>query len=642
MKKFTKYVLAMCVAMVALVACDNKDVLTGSEPIITIAPEVEVVAAGGEYSVNYSVANSVEGAALSVKEDVEWIVDVSVEANKICFTVAANRSEAQRTATISVEYPKAKSKSLTVKQLGADGAFAITIEEVHAASAITEVTPKDNDMFYIMYLEEVSYFQSGNITTPELLWEDDYYAFENGAIRNGMSLKAYMEAVQVVFKGAQRVQWNKVLPGIKSVLYIYGVKFSEDGTSYEPVTDISWAVIEPDYAPLQDVNFDLSVAVNGAEVELSIKPESWDGYYLVKIVDGNDILYLGDDATITDEFMKSIADEWIVACSSNLSGGRTLQEVLDGIAYTGNKVISTELSSYTLYTALVYPIAEYDGYYQVVAKPSYYNFSTEQVQQSDLDINIEVSNCYVRVADLRITPSNPEEAYTLMITPTAYLPAGYDSQTLLDLALGQFSSFTYNFKGVITTHLNTLYPDTEYIVVAFGYSGGVVTTDVCSKIFKTEPESECQITITDVVVGGPYRPSDLYNYDPEEFRYYAPNYAPNSAVGVITIEVKTSEPTRDLFASPFSVMDYEWAGHETIFYDLLIDTCPEFSVYDVIYDYAPYYICAAAFDYKGNVTPMWMSDPINYTSGNTKPIEEFIEKWEANQNMQVMTLSIVR
>ena len=116
------------------------------------------------------------------------------------------------------------------------------------------------------------------------------------------------------------------------------------------------------------------------------------------------------------------------------------------------------------------------------------------------------------------------------------------------------------------------------------------------------------------------------------------------AVGVMLVHVLfcACDLIFDLFAYPFSVMDYEWAGHETIFYDLLIDTCPEFSVYDVIYDYAPYYICAAAFDYKGNVTPMWMSDPINYTSGNTKPIEEFIEKWEANQNMQVMTLSIVR
>ena len=642
MRKFTKYFFAMCIAMVALVACDNKDVPTGSEPAITIAPEVEVVAAGGEYSVSYSVANSVDGATLSVKEDVEWITDLCVEANKVRFVVATNSSEAQRTATISVEYPKAKSKSLVVKQLGADGAFVVNVEEVHAASAITEVTPKDNDMFYIMYLEEVSYFQSGGISTPELLWEDDYNAFEIGAIRNDMNLKAYMESVQVVFKGAQRVQWNRVLPGVKSVLYVYGVQFSEDGASYEPVTDISWAVIEPEYAPLQDVNFDLSVAVNGAEVELNIKPEGWDGYYLVKIVDGNDDLYLGNDATITDEFMKSIADEWIAACSSNLSGGRTLQEVLDGIAYKGEKIISTELSSYTLYTALVYPIAEYDGYYQVVAKPSYYNFSTEEVQQSDLDINIEVSNCYVRVADLRITPSNPEEAYTLMITPTDYLPAGYDNQTLLDLALGEFSYYSYNFKGEITTHLNTLYPDTEYIVVAFGYSGGVVTTDVCTKIFKTEPEGECQLTITDVVVGGPYRPSDLYNYDPEQFRYYAPNYAPDSAIGVITIEVKTSEPTRDLFAYPFSVMDYEWGGYETIFYDLLIDTCPELNVCDIIYDYAPYYVCAAAFDYKGNVTPMWMSEPINWVPGNTKPIEEFIEKWEANANMAVMALPAVR
>ena len=637
----------MCLAVFALVACETKDVPTGDDPatkpvIILANAEIEVAAQGGDYSVNYNVANAVEGAELSVVESAEWITDVTVEADVITFTVAANNEEAERTTTISIEYPDAVAKSLAVKQLGNVVAFVIDVQEVHAASAITQVTPKNGEMFYVMYLEEVSYFQNGGITTPEQLWDDDLLAFENNAAGNSMNLKDYMQAMKVLFQGTQRVQWNRVLPGIKSVLYVYGVQFSEDGSSYEPVTDIYWEVIEPEYAPLQDVNFDLSVAVNGAEVELNIKPEGWDGYYLVKIVDGNDDLYLGNDATITDEFMKSIADEWIAACSSNLSGGRTLQEVLDGIAYKGEKIISTELSSYTLYTALVYPIAEYDGYYQVVAKPSYYNFSTEEVQQSDLDINIEVSNCYVRVADLRITPSNSEEAYTLMITPTDYLPAGYDNQTLLDLALGEFSYYSYNFKGEITTHLNTLYPDTEYIVVAFGYSGGVVTTDVCTKIFKTEPEGECQLTITDVVVGGPYRPSDLYKYDPEQFRYYAPNYAPDSTIGVITIEVKTSEPTRDLFAYPFSVMDYEWAGYETIFYDLLIDTCPELNVCDIIYDYAPYYVCAAAFDYKGNVTPMWMSEPINWVPGNTKPIKEFIEKWEANANMAVMALPAVR
>ncbi|MBO7313704.1 MAG: hypothetical protein J6U48_05700 [Alistipes sp.] len=642
MRKFTNYFL-MCLAMVALVACENKDVPTGDEPVnkpvITLAlAEVEAAAEGGEYSVDYSVAESIEDAVLSVVEDVEWISDVNIEADKISFTVVANSSKDERVATISVEYPEAEAKSFDVKQLGQTDAFVIDVQEVHASSAITQVTPNDSEMFYVMYLEEVSYFQNGGITTPEQLWEDDFAAFEGNAAGNNMNLKEYMQGVKVLFQGTQRIKWNSVLPGIKSVLYVYGVQFSEDGASYEPVTDIYWEVIEPEYAPLQEVNFDLSVEVDGANVELSVKPENWDGYYLVKIVDGNDELYLGNDATITDEFMKSISDEWLATCSSNLRAGHSIDDILETIAFKGEELIATELTSYTLYTALAFPIAEYDGYYQVVGKPSYHNFSTEEVQQSDLDINIEVTNCYVRVADLKITPSNPEEAYMLLITPTEYLPADYDDEVLLDMVLGEFYYYAYNFKGEITTHLNTLYPNKEYIVVAFGYSGGVVTTEVCTKIFKTEPEGECLLEITDVVFSGPYRPGDLYNYNPDLYSDFIPMYNPESTVGVIAMEVKTSEPTSDIFTYACTKMDYDWGGYDTTFYDLLIDTCPPVAVSIIIYDYMPYYVCAAAFDYKGNVTPMWMSEPINWTSADIRPISELIEKLESGAQVQMLSL----
>ena len=518
-------------------------------------------------------------------------------------------------------------------------AFDIVVEELHAASAITQVTPNDSEMFYIMYLEEVSYFQNGSITTPEQLWEDDYIAFEGNAAQNNMNLKEYMQGVKVLFQGTQRIKWNSVLPGIKSVLYVYGVQFSEDGASYEPVTDIAWTIIEPEYAPLQEVNFDLNVEIDGANVELSVKPENWDGYYLVKIVDGNDDLYLGNDATITDEFMKSISDEWLATCNSNLRAGHSIDDILETIAFKGEELIDTELTSYTLYTALAFPIAEYDGYYQVVGKPSYINFSTEEVQQSDMDINIEVTNCYVRVADLKITPSNPDESYMLLITPTEYLPADYDDEVLLDMVLGEFYNYSYNFEGEITTHLNTLYPNKEYIVVAFGYSGGVVTTEVCTKIFKTEPEGECLLEITDVVFSGPYRPSDLYNYDPERFASFYPPYNPDSSMGVIAMEVKTSEPTSDIFTYACTKMDYDWGGYDTTFYDLLIDTCPPVAVSIIIYDYMPYYVCAAAFDYKGDVTPMWMSELIDWTSEDICPIEELIEKLESGAQVQMLSVA---
>ena len=514
--------------------------------------------------------------------------------------------------------------------------FAIAVEELHASRAVTSVEPADAEMYYVMFLDEVDYLQSNGIDTQEKLWEDDLIAFEKGLAGTGLTLEEYMIRANILFKGTKRVQWNSILPGQKSVLYVYGVEFSEDGESYEPVTDIVWEVMQPEYAPLQDINFGIDVEVDGAEVSITVEPENFDGHYVVKIVDVNTDLYPFDDTAFTDEYMAVIADEWIGVYNSNLKGGRTMEEIYENVCFTGKRVLEYELQSSVMYSVLVYAVDEYDGFVQVVSKPSFYNFTTEEVQQSDMEIDIDISNCYVRVADLHITSSDPDAQYIMMITPTKYLPEDYTDETLLEYTLGEFYYYTYTFKGEMTSHLNTLYPETEYIVVAFGYSGGVVTTKVYTKVFKTEVEGECELEVTDVVVGGPYRVSDLYAYDPETFEYYKPPYYYDSSHFVITMEVKTSEPTTDIFSDFIYKGDYDYHGYDLIFFDLLIDICEPYYFTTVEWEwtdtdvYANCYACAAAFDYKGNVTPMWMSELYEWTMDDIRPIEEFIEKWEAN------------
>lgn len=521
-------------------------------------------------------------------------------------------------------------------------AFAITLEELHATRAITQVVPENPQMYYVMYLEEVSYLKSGGINTKEELWADDLYSFESKAQVADMGLKEYMQQANILFQGSQRIQWNNVLPGIKSVLYIYGVEFAEDGQTYEHVTNVAWKVIEPESAPLQDIKFGIDVEVEGAEVTVVVEPKDFDGYYLVKVVEEGDELYPKNDKAFTEEYMDIISNEWTYLYQHNIKNGYKKEEILASVGYKGKQTLGFEKSSDTAYSVLVFAVEEYDGFVQVVSKPSYNNFKTESVQHSDMDINIEITNCYVRVADLRITPSEPDTQYLLMITPTYYLPSDYTNDELVESALGEFSHSTYTFKGEITSHLNTLYPSTEYLVVVFGYSGGVVTTDVYTKIFKTEAEGTCELEVTDVVLGGPYRPSDIYNYDPVTFSTFVAPYYYDSSQYIITIEVKTSEPTKDIFSYFISEEDYYWLGKSGVMYDLLADTCTPFTISEGLWDNGAYYLCAAAFDYKGNVTPMWRSELYSWSTADIRPVEEFIASFEANKNLKVMSLSAVR
>ena len=655
---YFRHFAALAAIVMAVVACTSDADVTPTPDVqpemeryleLTTPEVMEVLAEGGIYEVKWEEKEREVSRTTpyygTIETNVDWISlqQSTTEYGHLFFSAAENEGESREGKIVITFHEQVI--NVTIKQAGAGetpqpkASFDIDVQEVHAASAITQVMPEDVEMYYVMFLDEVSYLQYNGITTAEQLWEDDYTAFENGALNNNMNLKEFMLASNIIFQGTQRVQWNNVRPGINSVLYVYGVQFSEDGASYEPVTDIAWTTIQPDYAPLQEVNFDLGVTVDGAEVELDIKSENWDGYYLVKIVDANDELYVGEGVTFDEDYMALLADEWIATLSSNLAGGHPLNNILEEVCYKGSQVLATSLDSYVLYSALVYPVAEYDGFVQVVGKPSYINFSTEEVGMSDMEIDIEITNCYVRVADLKITSTNPDESYTLLITPTAYLPANYDDQTLLDCALGEFSYYTYTFKGEITSHLNTLYPNTEYIVVTFGYSGGVVTTDVYSEVFKTQKEGKCELEVTDVIVGGPYRPTDLYNYDPVTFQYYTKPYYYDSVQFIVTLEVKTSEPTRDIFSYFVSQDDYLWGGYDTTFYDLLIDTCDPLALTEGFWDYGAYYACAAAFDYKGDVTDMWMSELYDWTSEDYRPIEEFIEKWESRDaNMQVLSI----
>ena len=81
-----------------------------------------------------------------------------------------------------------------------------------------------------------------------------------------------------------------------------------------------------------------------------------------------------------------------------------------------------------------------------------------------------------------------------------------------------------------------------------------------------------------------------------------------------------------------------------MFFDLLIDTCEPYYVTTIEWEwtntdiFAKCYACAAAFDYKGNVTPMWMSEKMNWTQADVRPIEEFIEKYEASPNMMLLSV----
>lgn len=519
-----------------------------------------------------------------------------------------------------------------------DAAFTIELEELNGTSCISKVTPADQQMYYVMYKSDIQYFRDNEITTDDELFEDDMFYFKRGAEFDGLTLKQYMENSKVLFQGFTRANWPDLRPAHKQVIYVYGIEFNEDFTDCTRATDVVWKLIDPPMAELGDATFEVTYDVNGANVEFDVKPQGWDGLYTIQIFDYNEELYRNADE-VDDDYIRSVGEGWITMFGNNLDGGISADEILGFTCFSGEYQPRYELTSYTLYTALIYAVDEVDGFYQMVSRPTVVNFSTELVQPSDMTIDITVDNLYVRVCDLKITPSSNDETYKMLLAPTEYFEPGYTDDDLIEAVFGTYSSFAYTFRGEVSSHLSSLYPSTEYVVVTFGFSGGVVTTPVFKKVFTTEEEGECELAITDVAYGGPYKPSELKALDPERFGNMPDGH--DDYMFVVWMEVKTDTPTSEIFTYFVDTETYDYYGEDVIFFDLLIDPCDPVATALAQYDFN-YYVCAAAFDYKGNVTPMWRSEALKFSASEVRPAEELVAKLDASPTAKIALVRSVR
>ena len=114
--------LMLILGLTLTAACENKQPDTpGANSTISLkASIVEASGDGGEYSINYTITNPVEGGVISAMTTANWIGKWNTdEAGKITFTVAPNNSNEPREAVVEVAYSAIEqSETFTVKQEG--------------------------------------------------------------------------------------------------------------------------------------------------------------------------------------------------------------------------------------------------------------------------------------------------------------------------------------------------------------------------------------------------------------------------------------------------------------------------------------------------------------------------------------------
>ena len=98
-----------------------------TNPIINATSPVNYAADITSGEIPYTITNPVGGKTLSAVKNVDWIKDISVEADKVTFNMDENFGEA-RSGKVTLSYYNATDKEIIVNQTAAASKYTVTIE----------------------------------------------------------------------------------------------------------------------------------------------------------------------------------------------------------------------------------------------------------------------------------------------------------------------------------------------------------------------------------------------------------------------------------------------------------------------------------------------------------------------------------
>ena len=621
-------VLAVAFSAMTFVACtdngqevDNVDTTTSVVFSDLKDNIVEVDSEGGEVSVNYLINNGIEGIDIVATTEAEWISDIVVCEGTLAFTVAKNMESNARETRVRITYPNVDTQYIVVKQAQFNAiTFELEVTASTSTSCSTLIKPSTDAYAYIAYMSEVDYFLGAGITTAEELFQDDYNYFMSFAEQvSAPYLYEFFLMNYLAYEGEQTIEWTGMMPGKEYVLYVYAIEFNEANNDYCMASPVTYKMVTLQGEELQEVDFDVDVTVNGPNASYKIDPKEYTGKYYLTVYEEGDYMYRNTPAD--DAYAELVSSVWLDMMAQLMASGYSASTLMDLMCLEGYEEYSELLKGSTNYAMVIYAVEMVDGLPQVASKPQVVNFTTEEVGASEMTIDIKIENKYVRVADVIITPST-QEPYTVAIVAKNEVPEKSDEE-IIEWCNKSF--YMESYKGEIRSHINSFKPETEYTILAYGYYGDVVTTDLFRLDFTTDAESECENSVVRVDFNGPYSLMELEAYDSD--RFY--NYGMFETMGWYAMwsEIITEKPTQDLFYCIYSAQEVAVYGEAAVFDDLVSYSCDSTQILTG-QNGTLYVMCAVAMDYRGNYSEMWMSEPFmyNYDSSTKRPLEELIEK----------------
>lgn len=224
--------------------------------------------------------------------------------------------------------------------------------------------------------------------------------------------------------------------------------------------------------------FTLSYEVDGTAVDMTVIPSDTDIYYYFDVVSTDE---LDSD---TPEGIRTFCQKQLDMIMQGYEswGYSTTDAIADFCSKGEDSFRFPDLKQNCKYYGYAFAV---DNTAAIASAISYSNFETGTVGQSDLVLDIQVTDITANTAVLSITPSNDDQ-YTFVVTYADDFAGMADEEIVMMLIDGFWlQPVTGPING---ESIDGMEPAVNYAVYAFGYQGGTATTSLFKKEFSTPAE----------------------------------------------------------------------------------------------------------------------------------------------------------
>lgn len=284
------------------------DPTPGKTPVLTIKDNalgvINVEAAGQTVTLNYEVADAVEGKLAVAKSDKEWIHDFDCETfGQITFVADENvGEELTRSATVTISYPGAESVAVEVAQN--ERAISIEVTEVTVASIKAKLETDDPAQTFLFNLVKKSDYDA--IGSPEKFLEKELKALEEEALDSDgwfTSLEEYLDFLLSDWNPeGQNLNRDELEINTEYYIYAYGIDVKGEIT-----TPLVRRLVKTN--DLKEINFNLTVEDEGqTTATLKGNPDEKFTYYYLGYTSKTEYedSFKGDDQQVIDNALGSI------------------------------------------------------------------------------------------------------------------------------------------------------------------------------------------------------------------------------------------------------------------------------------------------------------------------------------------------